>query len=84
MASVGESVDVAQNRHMGTFTLAGLPDGPAGEGMVMIDFTVDVDGLLHVSAKELSSGARADVRLQAACGLSRRDVRLLAQRRRVL
>ena len=42
---------VRQNRHGGTFTLAGLPDGRGGGVLVIIDFTVDGDGLLHVSAK---------------------------------
>jgi molecular chaperone DnaK len=77
----GESADVRQNRPLGVFTLSGLPDGPAGEVVAMVDFTVDVDGILSVSARELSSGARADVRLAPACGLSRRDVRKLVAAR---
>jgi molecular chaperone DnaK len=73
----GEHVDVRQNRPLGVFTLAGLPDGPAGEVVAMVDFTVDVDGILSVSGRELSTGQRTDVRLATACGLSRRDVRRL-------
>jgi hypothetical protein len=49
--------------------------------LVMVDFTVDVDGILFMSAKELSSGARTDVRVQASCGLTRRDVKRLAAAR---
>ncbi len=77
----GESFDVRQNRHLGTFVLTGLPEAPAGEVLVMIDFTVDVDGILRVSARELSEGASLHVRLQATCGLTRTDVRRLAAAR---
>ncbi len=77
----GEAAFVHGNRHMGTFTLSGLPSAPAGDVVAMVDFTVDVDGLLAVSARELSTGLRADVRLATACGLSRRDVRKLVAAR---
>jgi molecular chaperone DnaK len=77
----GEHVDVRANRPLGTFTLSGLPEGPAGEVMAMVDFTVDVDGILSISGRELSTGVRTEVRLATACGLSRREVRRLAQGR---
>jgi molecular chaperone DnaK len=77
----GEHVDVARNRPLGKFVLGGLPQAPAGDVLVMVDFTVDVDGILLVSARELSSGVRTDVRVVATCGLTRRDVRRLAEER---
>jgi len=77
----GEHVEVRKNRPLGVFTLAGLPDGPAGEVVAMVDFTIDVDGILSVSGRELSTGTRTDVRLATACGLSRRDVRRLVSGR---
>jgi molecular chaperone DnaK len=80
----GESADVRYNRPVGAFTVTGLPDAPAGEVLVMIDFTVDVNGLLSVSARELGSGAPAEVRLKATSGLTRREVRKLAEIRRQL
>jgi molecular chaperone DnaK len=76
----GESVDVQKNRHLGTFTLAGLPDAPAGDVLVVVDFTVDVDGILTVAAHELASGAEATVRLRPATGLTRRAVNELRAR----
>jgi molecular chaperone DnaK len=73
----GEAVDISGNRHLGTFVLGGLPDAPAGEVMVLLELTVDVDGLLSVTGREMTSGVRAEVRLATASGLSRADVRRL-------
>ena len=78
----GESADVRRNRPLGTFVLGGLPDAPAGEVMVLVDFTVDVDGCLAISAREVTSGAHADIRLTATCGLTRAEVSELASLRR--
>jgi molecular chaperone DnaK len=71
----GESVEVARNHHLGTFVLANLPDAPAGEVLVLVDFTMDVDGLLSISARELATGVDAQVRFRPATGLTRRAVR---------
>ena len=45
---------------------------------MLVDFTIDVDGIVRVAGRELSSGVSADVRLQPGCGLRRADVRRLA------
>jgi molecular chaperone DnaK len=70
----GESADVADNRHLGHFMVSNLSDGAAGEVMVVVDFTVDVDGILRVSAAEMGSQNRPELRLKATAGLSRADV----------
>jgi molecular chaperone DnaK len=75
----GEHPEAARNRHLGTFVMQNLPDAPAGEVLLMVDFTVDVDGIIGIAAREMLTGARAEVKLQATCGLTRADVRRLAQ-----
>jgi molecular chaperone DnaK len=75
----GEHPIAARNRHLGTFVMQNLPDAPAGEVLLMVDFTVDVDGILGIAAREMSTNARAEVKLQTTCGLTRADVRKLAQ-----
>jgi molecular chaperone DnaK len=77
----GESPELSRDRALGTFFLSGLPGGPAGEVLVLLDFTVDADGILWVSGREMATGVRTDVRLQPATGLLRADVRRLAQSR---
>src|SRR5262249_46642119 len=77
----GETPEPARDRPLGTFFLSGLPAARAGEVLVLIDFTVDADGILWVSGREMATGARAEVRLQPATGLARAEVRRLAQDR---
>jgi molecular chaperone DnaK len=74
----GESAEIAHNRHLGRFVCGELPDAPAGEVLLLVEFTVDVDGILRVSATEMSSGARPELRLVATAGLTRADVHRLS------
>lgn len=62
-------------RHLATLALGGLPDAPAGEAVVMIELTLNVDGLLEVSARELSSGRTAELRVTAGRDIVVRAVR---------
>jgi molecular chaperone DnaK len=70
----GDAPTMQDNRHLGRFVIGKLPDAPAGQVMVVLDFTVDVDGILRVSAAEMGSVERPEVRLTATAGLSRADV----------
>jgi len=75
----GESADVRENRHLGRFVCSGLPSAPAGEVLLLVEFTVNVDGILHVSASELGTGNKPELRLTATAGLTRREVRRLSE-----
>ncbi len=69
----GESPNPGHNRQLGRFLCRNLPEAPAGEVMLLIEFTVDVDGILGVSVSELGSGERPELRMLATAGLSRLD-----------
>ncbi len=75
----GESPDPRDNRHLGRYVCVDLPDAPAGEVLILVDFTIDVDGLLSVAATELGSGERVALRLIATAGLTRADVVTLSR-----
>ncbi|HTM20598.1 MAG TPA: Hsp70 family protein [Kofleriaceae bacterium] len=75
----GESPDPHENRHLGRYACVGLPEAGAGEVLILVELTVDVDGLLRVSATELGSEARPELRLVATAGLTRADVRTLSR-----
>ena len=64
-------------KFLGTFTLSGIPPMPAQFAQLDIAFTVNQDGILTVSAKELRSGVQAKVTVQAGHGLSRDEVERL-------
>jgi molecular chaperone DnaK len=77
----GEDAVATRNRGLGRFVLGDLPRMPAGAVRVEVSFTMDADGILHVSATELTSGRAASVTIQAQGGLSQSDVERLAQDR---
>ncbi|MCP4445314.1 MAG: Hsp70 family protein [Myxococcales bacterium] len=64
------SATPAANRELGRFVCRDLPDAPAGEVMLLVEFTVDVDGILHVATSELGSGEPRELRLMAIAGLN--------------
>jgi molecular chaperone DnaK len=72
----GDSPDVGDNRLLGRFVCSGLGEA-SGPLMIALDFTVDVDGTLHLAATEMGSDRRPELRLRATAGLTRAHVRRL-------
>ena len=64
-------------RFLGTFKLSGIPPMPAQFAQVDVTFIVNHDGILTVSAKEQRSGAKAQVTVQPAHGLTQDEVEQL-------
>ncbi|HEX8826241.1 MAG TPA: Hsp70 family protein [Archangium sp.] len=60
----GEASTVDGNRYLGELQLAGLPAAPGGTVRVAVDFTIDADGILHVTAREPATGRKAEARLR--------------------
>ena len=75
----GEDPQASLNRRLGRFVLGDLPPGPAGQVRVRVQFMMDVDGLLSVTASELSSGREATVTIEAASGLSADELARLSE-----
>ena len=78
----GEHTDVRRNRKLGQVTLDGLPPGPAGSVRVELIMTIDVESIMSVTARELSTGKEAGVTLRPSGGLSQREIVEIISRRR--
>ncbi|MES9901653.1 MAG: Hsp70 family protein [Sedimenticola sp.] len=61
----GEARDALKNTEIGQFLMEGLSDVPAGNEIITT-FSLDIDGILHVSAKEKKSGLEVTITIDNA------------------
>lgn len=59
----GESDDVRRNHFLGEFVVSGIPLGAAGEEKVEVEFAYNLNGMLEVKAKIVSTGEEAAVKI---------------------
>ncbi|MFT7678451.1 MAG: molecular chaperone DnaK [Planctomycetota bacterium] len=70
----GEREMASDCRSLGRFKLTGIPPMAAGMARVAVRFHLDADGMLTVTAKEESTGARAEIEMQPSHGLAEGEV----------
>ncbi|MFW6210679.1 MAG: molecular chaperone DnaK [bacterium] len=70
----GEKPMAADNKPIGTFDLVGIPPAQKGIPKIQVLFDIDANGIIKVSAKDLSSGREQAIKITPESGLSNADV----------
>ena len=70
----GERQMAVDNRTIGKFQLTGIPPAPRGMPQVEVTFDIDANGILHVSAKDKTTGKEQKIRIEASSGLSDSEI----------
>ena len=70
----GERKMAQDNRTIGKFQLTGIPPAPRGMPQVEVGFDIDANGILHVAAKDRTTGKEQKVRIEASSGLSDNEI----------
>ena len=60
----GERIMTKDNTLIGNFTLSGIPERERGAPQIMVNFDIDANGVLNVSARETSSGASKEITIE--------------------
>ncbi len=70
----GERELVADNRSLARFRLRGIPPMPAGLARVQVQFQIDANGILSVTARELRTDIEQTIEVKPSYGLTDDEV----------
>ncbi|PWU19225.1 MAG: molecular chaperone DnaK, partial [Bdellovibrio sp.] len=71
----GERKMATDNKTLGRFELVGIPPAPRGVPQVEVTFDIDANGILSVSAKDMSSGKQQQIKITAQSGLNEDEIK---------
>lgn len=71
----GERAMAKDNISLGQFHLQGIPPAPRGVPQIEVKFSIDADGIVHVTAKDLGTGKETGITVTGAKGLSEDEIK---------
>lgn len=70
----GERPMAKDNKSLGQFNLDGIPAAPRGVPQIQVEFSLDANSILTVSAKDLGTGKEQKITIQDNGNLSKEDI----------
>ncbi|VFP81397.1 molecular chaperone DnaK [Buchnera aphidicola] len=71
----GERKRASDNKSLGQFNLDGIQPAPRGIPQIEVTFDIDADGILHVSAKDKTTGKEQKITIQSSSGLNDDEIK---------
>ncbi|ORX54612.1 hsp7-like protein [Hesseltinella vesiculosa] len=75
----GERELVKDNKLLGNFQLTGIPPAPRGVPQIAVEFDIDADGIVNVSAKDKATGKDQSMTIAASSGLSESEIEAMVK-----
>ena len=75
----GEREMAINNRTLGRFDLVGIPPAPRGMPQIEVTFDIDVNGIVHVSAKDLGTAKEQKIKIESSSGLSEEEIKRMVE-----
>ncbi len=70
----GEREVASGNKTLGKFLLDGIPPSPRGVPQIEVEFDIDANGILNVTAKDKATGKSQSIKIEASSGLSKEEI----------
>jgi molecular chaperone DnaK len=70
----GERKMASQNKSLGKFDLQDIPPAQRGTPQIEVNFDIDANGILNVSAKDKATGKTQSIVIKASSGLSEEEI----------
>jgi len=71
----GEREFAKDNRTLGRFDLKDIPPAPRGMPQIEVEFSIDANGILNVSAKDKATGKEQSIKIEGSSGLSEEEIK---------
>ena len=70
----GERPMSTDNRTLGRFDLTGIPEAPRGMPQIEVEFAIDANGILNVSATDKATGKAQKIEIKGSSGLDKDEI----------
>jgi molecular chaperone DnaK len=70
----GERPMASDNKMLGVFTLSDIPPAPRGVPKIDVTFDIDANGIVHVSAKEQTTGKEQKITITGSSSMNKDEI----------